>query len=151
MSKMKFCKVRDVKSPNRGTVGSAGIDFFIPEDFESVTLKPGENILIPSGIKVNFKNKKYALIAFNKSGIATKRSLVVGSEVVDYDYEGEIHFDMHNIGTENQTLNAGDKIVQFILTKIDPCELVEVESSDILYKGKKSERGEGGFGSTGTR
>lgn len=71
--------------------------------------------------------------------------------VIDYDYEGEIHFDMHNIGLEDQTLNAGDKIIQFILTKIDPCDLVEVEDAEVLYAGTKSERGEGGFGSTGTR
>ena len=51
---MKVQKLRNVKTPNRGTEASAGIDFYVPEDFETTILKSGESILIPSGIKVHF-------------------------------------------------------------------------------------------------
>ncbi len=100
---MDFSKIRNVKSPSRGTAKSAGIDFYVPsfdEKFEkdfreknpdivfifktleedssitpwSILLGPGERCLIPSGIKVNVKSD-YMLVAFNKSGVATKKGL----------------------------------------------------------------------------
>jgi dUTPase len=67
---IRFIKIRDVKSPEYGTPGSAGIDFFVPNDFESVILEPGEHILIPSGVRARIPLHT-ALIAFNKSGVAT--------------------------------------------------------------------------------
>ena len=75
---MKIAKVKDVKTPSRGTKKSAGIDFFVPNDFIEVILKPQQAILIPSGIKVDVP-QGYALIAFNKSGIATKKQLIAGA------------------------------------------------------------------------
>lgn len=150
---LKFHKTRDVKSPTRGTRGSAGIDFYIPNDFtvenkEDLLLCPGRNIVISSGIKVSFEDPNYALIAFNKSGIASMSHLIVGACVIDSDYRGEVHIDLHNIGNEIIALKPGMKIVQFILTAINPCDLEEVVTEEELWKGE-SERGEGGFGSTG--
>ena len=89
---MKIAKVRNVKTPTRGTVGSAGIDFYIPNDYPAnlCTVNPGERFFIPSGIKANVP-EGYALIAMNKSGVALKKSLMVGACVVDSDYQGEIH------------------------------------------------------------
>lgn len=78
MYDLKFSKVREVKSPSVGSSGSAGIDFFIPEDFDSKTMNIGDSILIPAGIKLNIPENS-ALIAFNKSGIATKKGLSVGA------------------------------------------------------------------------
>ena len=69
---IRFIKIGDVKTPEYGTPGSAGIDFFVPNDFESVFLEPGESVLIPSGIRARLPLHT-ALIAFNKSGVATKR------------------------------------------------------------------------------
>ena len=85
---MKVQKVRNVKTPNRGTSVSAGIDFYVPEDFETVTLNPGQSVLIPSGIKAQVP-RGYALIAFNKSGVAVKQGLSVGACCVDEDYTGD--------------------------------------------------------------
>jgi len=76
--KMKVQKLRNVKTPSRGTSASAGIDFYVPEDFETTTLKPGQSVLIPSGIRVQIP-RGYALIAFNKSGVAVKQGLSVGA------------------------------------------------------------------------
>ena len=71
---MKICKIREVKDPVRANETDAGIDFFIPEEFDAVQLESQQSVLIPSGIKVNVP-EGHALIAFNKSGIATKKHL----------------------------------------------------------------------------
>lgn len=143
---LKFSKVRDVKTPTRGTTGSAGLDFYIPNDFKETAIAPNESVLIPSGIKVNFK-KEYVLVAFNKSGIAAKKSLLVGSCVIDSDYEGEIHINLHNVGCETQEIKPGDKIIQFLLLPIN-YPILEEKNINYLYD-IKSERGDKGFGSTG--
>lgn len=143
---MKFTKVRDVKSPSRGTALSAGIDFFVPNDFIEMTLLPNQRTLIPSGIKVSLPDG-YALIAFNKSGVASKTGMIVGACVVDEDYQGEIHLNMINTSDVGQLICPGDKLTQFILVPVNYAEPQEVNADD-LYR-EVTERGEGGFGSTG--
>ena len=152
---LKFSKVRDVKSPSRAHHGDAGIDFYIPNDYrqhgdslgEVICILPQNRINIPSGIKVSIPHG-YCLIAFNKSGLATKFGLSILACVVDSGYEGEIHLSVVNTGNEPVFINAGDKLVQFIYIPVilgKPQEVPEAE----LYP-SKSERGEGGFGSTGS-
>jgi dUTP pyrophosphatase len=148
VSELKFIKVKNVKSPTRGTEQSAGIDFFVPDEFETIVLLPGESCFIASGIKVSLPDE-HVLIAFNKSGIAVKKNLHVGACVVDADYQGELHINLTNTGNSAQIIERGDKIVQFVLLPVNYAMPVEVEPKD-LYK-KKSARGEGGFGSTGTK
>lgn len=143
---MKVTRTRDVKLPSRGTSASAGLDFFIPNDFQEKTLHPGEHAMIPSGIKVNVP-EGHALIAFNKSGVSTKQRLQVGACVVDEDYQGEIHLHVHNLGPAT-VLKPGQKLVQFILIPVTYAGVKEVEEGD-LYEAE-TERGDGGFGSTGT-
>lgn len=143
---MKFAKTKDVKDPQRGTELSAGIDFFVPNTNAAFVLKPNEDALIPSGIKVKLP-KGFALIAFDKSGVATKRKLKVGACVVDEDYQGEIHIHVFNLGSSDVTINPGDKLVQFLLLPINYAEPEECDLNE-LYE-SVSERGEGGFGSTG--
>ena len=91
----------------------------------------------------------HVLIAFNKSGIATKRDLTVGASVVDEDYQGEIHIHLTNVGEDTQVIKAGEKIIQFLLLPIAYEGLEEVTSEDELWEGVITDRGEGGFGSTG--
>ena len=145
---MKIAKVRDVKTPTRGTEGSAGIDFYVPNDFpESLRLiEPGERYLIPSGIKANVP-EGYALIAMNKSGVATKKSLTVGACVVDSDYQGEIHMHLINVGNYATKVVPGEKLVQFLLVPINHCKVEEVEEKNLFEF--ETVRGAGGFGSTG--
>ena len=145
---MKFTKVRDVKSPKRANDTDAGIDFFVPENAGTIKLTPGDSCLIASGIKVNVP-KGYALVAFNKSGVATKKGLQVGACVVDCGYQGEVHIHLVNIGQEYTQLLPGDKVVQFVLLKLGNPILEEV-SEENLYE-EESNRGDGGFGSTGTK
>ena len=117
---MKFSRIRDVKIPTRANSTDAGIDFFIPNDMPKVELRSGDKCLIPSGIKVDVP-EGYALIAFNKSGIATGRELQVGACVVDCGYQGEVHFHLFNYGNNVVWLHPGEKIVQFVLLPLgDP-------------------------------
>jgi dUTP pyrophosphatase len=147
---MKFLKTRDVKSPNRGTSHSAGIDLFVPNDFDRVTLNPGQRINIPSGIKMNVP-ENHALVAFNKSGVATKKGLVVGACVIDSDYTGEIGLHVINSGVDSVTIEPGDKLLQVLLLPIHMVELEECHSAEEVFMNKQTERGEGGYGSTGDK
>lgn len=160
---MKFAKVRDVKSPQRGTEKSAGIDFFIPENTEYV-VPPLSDVLIPSGIKMHIP-EGYMLMAADKSGVVTSRSacaeagrtpksdafescIILGAKIVDEDYQGEIHIHLINIGSLPVMLKPGRKITQFILVPVSYEGLEEVPESELFEE--VSERGEGGFSSTGT-
>jgi dUTP pyrophosphatase len=147
---MKILKVRDVKTPNRGTPQSAGLDFYIPNDYPKTVLLPNQSVLIPSGIKANVP-AGFALIAFNKSGIAVKKQLLVGACVIDEDYMGEIHIDLKNVGTDTVELNPGDKVIQILCVPIEYVEVEEVSNILELFNGEVTERGTGGFGSTGTK
>ena len=141
---MKIQKIRDVKTPSRGTSKSAGIDFYTPNDMNPILLGPGEDALIPSGIKAQVP-PGHALVAFNKSGVATKNKLTKGAEVVDEDYTGEIHIHVFNSGKTTSMINPGQKLIQFILIGMNYENIEEVESLDEI----ETERGAGGFGSTG--
>lgn len=162
---MKILKVRDVKTPTRGTSLSAGIDFYVPNDYSTKQLKPFEDILIPSGIKVSF-DKGYMLMAAEKSGVTTSQTAVLasgraakpdsymsptvlGAKIVDADYQGEIHIHIINLGKYPIEIKPGKKIAQFILVPVSYDTVEEVTTEEELYNGNKTERGEGGFGSTG--
>jgi len=143
-----FHKTRDVKSPERSGK-NAGYDFFIPNDWHKIwTVKPGESVNIPSGIKVSLPNNT-CFIAFNKSGIAAKYSLQVGASVVDENYKGEIHLHLVNVGDQDVQLKAGQKILQFVLINQEYHELQEVKSHSPWETKEDDERGDRGFGSTG--
>ena len=141
----EFSKVRNVKSPSRSHPGDAGIDFYIPDDIESMLLMPKNRIAIPSGIRVNVPFG-YALIALNKSGIAHTLGLIVTAQVVDSGYQGEVHLCVHNLSDAPVRLQSGNKLVQFIYMPVVLEDPKEVEEKD-LYP-SESERGENGFGST---
>jgi dUTP pyrophosphatase len=85
----------------------------------------------------------------NKSGVASKRSLIAGACVVDEGYTGEIFVNLHNIGTEVQFIEAGDKVAQGVFVRIEKPRLRETKE-DNLYGGETS-RGAGALGSTGDR
>ena len=153
MDVLKFVKIRDVKSPSRAHFNDAGIDFFIPNSYnggKSYTVMPGESIMIDSGIKVNIP-RNHALIFFNKSGVAAKKNLVLGACCVDYGYQGEIIFNLHNIGLDEVEIMPGEKITQGIILPINYTKVEEVDSIENLYSEGISDRGEGGFGSTGVK
>ena len=140
---MKIQKTKLVKTPLISTKGSAGIDFFVPDNLGKIEIMPHEDVLIPSGIKVQLRENS-ALLAVSKSGIATKNKLAIGACLIDEDYTGEIHLHVYNFSNKIQTIQAGQKLVQFIYINYikDDIELVD----EINYE--SSERNENGFGST---
>ena len=162
MSDFKYLKVRDVKSPERGSALSAGIDFFIPNDFENTLVMPGDDCLIPSGIIVKLPHG-YMLMGADKSGIATsdyaklkcgmklkngvpESSLIVGAKIIDEDYPDELHIHIINVGHQDVILRPGMKIAQFILVPVSykcPVEVSTYEELNII----KTDR-TGGFSST---
>ena len=147
---MKISKIRDVKTPTRGTQGSAGIDFYVPNDYPNSLrrIEPGDRYFIPSGIKANVP-EGYALIAMNKSGVALKKGLMVGACVVDSDYQGEIHLHLVNVSDSFTRIEAGEKLVQFLLVPVDHCNVEVVDESELFEE--ETTRGSGGFGSTGVK
>jgi deoxyuridine 5'-triphosphate nucleotidohydrolase len=172
MSKIKFLKVRDVKSPVRGTNEAAGIDFFVPnftsdflvdlikknpgiecsvlDDNLHICIKPQHRVLIPSGIKT-WMIPDTALIAANKSGVASKKGLIFGAQVVDSDYAGEVHINVINTSDVPVVISCGDKLIQFIHTPVLLSLLEEVDNETFNDLHNSSQRGAGGFGSTGTK
>ncbi len=145
MKKIKMSKTREVKTPTRGTPGSAGLDFYVPDGI-SESVSPGSDVCIPSGIRVNVP-KGYAFVAHNKSGVALKKKLTVGACVVDEDYQGEIHLHLINSGTETVSFEAGEKIIQFLLVPVKYPDVQIVPDKELFHS--KTSRGAGGFGSTG--
>ena len=159
---MKIAKVRDVKTPERGTEKSAGLDFFVPNDFNEVILAPQCDLLIPSGIKAKLP-KGYMLMAADKSGIVTSYQAAVkagrkpkptaydsiitlGAKIVDEDYQGEIHIHLVNVGNVPVIIKPGMKIAQFILVPVS-YDNIEVVPEEQLFL-EITKRGDGGFGST---
>lgn len=146
---LRYATTRDVKDPSRGHFTDAGIDFFVPNDFEPTVLKPGDNITIPSGVKVEIPIG-YMGLFLNKSGVASKKSLVMGAQVIDPYYSGEVHLDMHNVGHQDVEIRPGDKITQMVLIPIAHCQLTLSDEEDLYHDFRSEEyRNENGFGSTG--
>ena len=148
--KLKVYKVRNnAKIPKREHNTDAGADmFYCPErSMKPLVVSQNETVLIPTGIKVGVP-EGYMLEIKNKSGVAYKRSLVVGACVVDSGYDGEIFVNLHNIGTEEQTLQPGEKVAQAVLVPVVSADF-EVIQEDDVYGGETS-RGTGALGSTGT-
>ena len=87
----------------------------------------------------------------NKSGVAYKKRLIVGACVVDSGYEGEVFVNLHNIGTEPQYIEPGDKVAQAVVVPVVHARFVASESPDIYewYPITISDRGDGSLGSTG--
>ena len=146
---LRILKIGCVKSPEREG-RNAGFDFFVPSNFNNgypCRLSSGEHVSIPSGIKVKIP-KNHALVAFNKSGIATKLGLQVGACVVDENYTGQIHLHVMNYSPRDISIKPDMKIVQFLLIPVNYGMIEEVfKEKDMDWE--ISERGDKGFGSTG--
>ena len=115
-----------------------------------ITIAPHCDIIIPSGIRSKF-GPNLALIANNKSGIATKKKLIFGASVIDCSYQGEWHLHLINTSNNYQYIECGQKAIQFIphLISTEPIEILD-QSPEEFYT-EKTSRGEGWQGSTGTK
>lgn len=145
MQTLKMKKVREnAIIPKRATAGSAGLDLCACID-EPLNVKAGERAVIPSGIAIALESSEVVALVFARSGLAIKHGISLSNSVgvIDSDYRGEICVGIINTSREDYTVNPGERIAQLVLTPVIPAEPVEVESLD------ETERGAGGFGSTG--
>ena len=115
-----------------------------------ITLHPHERILIPSGLKVNIHNKWSYLKVDNKSGVANTYGLIFGADIIDADYRGEAHISLINTSDSYVKLSSGQKIIQVIHSlKLDTkWNEITQQEFDAL---PSTQRGEGGFGHSGTK
>lgn len=130
--------------PHYATPGSAGLDLRALLD-EPLTLAPGETKLVRTGFAIHIADPAYAAVILPRSGLGHKKGLVLGNLVglIDSDYQGELMISCWNRGSETQTIDPFERLAQLVVLPVVQPELVEV--SDFA----ESERGTGGFGSTG--
>jgi dUTP pyrophosphatase len=131
--------------PKYETEGSAGMDIRANLD-EPILLASLERKLIPTGLYIELPLGYEAQIR-PRSGLSYKKGLSLPNTpgTIDSDYRGEIKVIMINLSSEQQTINHGDRVAQMVIAKHERAELIEVNTLD------KSERGTGGFGSTGVK
>lgn len=146
--KLRIQKTRQVKTPTRSHQYDAGLDFYIPDDmpWATYTIWPGTQLLIPTGIKADIP-EGFALFCFERSSMATK-GLICGARVCDAEYQGEIHMHVMNPTKNEVSIKPGQKLAQFILMPVMNTEVIVITDRP-LYD-EVTDRGEGGFGSTGS-
>lgn len=147
---MKFSmNIKKLKSsatvPSYGSACAAGADLYACED-ASVTIGVGETVLIHTGIAMAIPDGYVGLI-YARSGLATKKGLAPANKVgvIDSDYRGEIMVAIHNHGKEAQTVENGERIAQIVFTPYVAADFSVTDELD------STERGAGGFGSTGSK
>lgn len=145
MSTLKVKKIRDnAQMIQRATKGSAGMDLHACID-ESITINPGEIKVIPTGIAIALENENYVAYIYARSGLAIKHGITLANcvGVVDSDYRGEVQVGLTNISNKPYTIEPQERIAQLVIAPVCICDVVEVDNLD------ETQRGEGGFGSTG--
>lgn len=131
--------------PEYQTVGSAGMDLYANNE-DAVVLHPGDRKLVPTGLRLQIPEGYEAQIR-PRSGLVLKHGVSVLNTpgTIDSDYRGTIGVILWNQGSERFFVNKGDRIAQIVFKKVVKAKLIEVEELD------DSVRGEGGFGSTGSK
>lgn len=145
MDIVKIKKVREnAVVPKRATPGSAGVDLCACTD-APVTIKPGELAKIPTGIAIALPSSELGAFLFARSGLGVKHGICLsnGVGVVDSDYRGEISVGLCNVGSQPYTVEPGERIAQMVIMPVVLAEFCQADALD------ETERGAGGFGSTG--
>ena len=135
---------REIPYPEYATPGSAGMDLRACIDAH-VTLQPGGRAKIPAGFAIALPSADYVALIFARSGLATKHGVCLSNSVgvVDSDYRGEIIVGLVNQGSEAYTVEPGERIAQLAVVPVVQPGLAWTDSLD------ETDRGAGGFGSTG--
>lgn len=147
---METLKIRKVSEnaviPKRATGGSAGLDLCACID-APITLNGGETALIPTGLAIELPSAEYGAFVFARSGLAIKHGigLLNSVGVIDSDYRGEIKVGVINQISEAYTIEPGERVAQMVVMPVSMMPVEEVETLG------ETDRGAGGFGSTGTK
>lgn len=130
--------------PHAATIGSAGMDLRAAIE-APLTLQPGESALVPSGMAIHIGDPGWCALIVPRSGLGHKHGLVMGNlvGVIDADYQGPLMISCWNRGTQPYTIAVGDRIAQLLLVPVAQARL------KVVQEFAPSQRGEGGFGSTG--
>ena len=131
--------------PEAATLGSAGMDLRAALD-TPLTLSPGESALVPSGMAIHIGDAGWCALIVPRSGLGHKHGLVMGNlvGVIDADYQGPLMISCWNRGTQPYTIAVGERVAQLLLVPVAQARL------KIVDQFVPTQRGEGGFGSTGT-
>ncbi len=136
---------KEIPMPSYATDGSAGIDLRACLEV-ALEIKPGQTILIPTGMAIHIQDPGLAAVLLPRSGLGHKHGVVLGNLVglIDSDYQGQLMVSCWNRGSEPFTINIGERIAQMVLMPVVQADF------EVVDEFSDSHRGEGGFGSTGT-
>jgi len=136
-------RVRD-QLPSYATPGSAGLDLRACLD-AAIVLNPGETQLIPTGLAMHLADPGYAALILPRSGLGHKHGVVLGNLVglIDSDYQGQLMVSVWNRGRDAFTIQPFERIAQMVIVPVVPAQF------NVVSEFSDSQRGAGGFGSTG--
>lgn len=136
---------KQIPLPSYATDGSAGMDIRACID-EPIELKPGQTELIPTGLAIYIEDPNLAATLLPRSGLGHKHGVVLGNLVglIDSDYQGQLFVSMWNRSSTPFTIEPAERIAQMVLVPVVQAEL------DIVDEFEQTQRGSGGFGSSGT-
>ena len=143
---VKIVKLQqNAKIPTYGSTEAAGADLYACID-APVTILPGQTVLIPTGLSMEIE-QGFAGFIYARSGLATKRGLAPANKVgvVDCDYRGQVMVSLHNHTDQPQQVEPDERIAQMVFAPVYQAVFCEVDALN------DTERGTGGFGSTGTK
>lgn len=134
----------EIPLPHYATDGSAGLDLRACIEEETI-LKPGETLLIPTGLAIYLADPGYAAMLLPRSGLGHKHGIVLGNLVglIDSDYQGQLMVSCWNRGHSDYTIKVGERIAQMVIVPVIQTEF------EIVDEFHATERGDGGFGHTG--
>lgn len=138
---------KEIDMPHYGTRGSAGLDLRACIDGK-MTIEPGQTVLIPTGLAIHIDDPGLAAMLLPRSGLGHKHGIVLGNLVglIDSDYQGPLMVSCWNRGDTAYTIDVGERIAQMVIVPVLQPVFEQVEDF-----GLATERGEGGFGHTGTK
>lgn len=144
---LKIIKKREMAViPKYSTNGAAAADLYACIE-ENIILKPGDRVLVPTGIAISLPSKDYVALVFARSGLAIKKGICLtnGVGVIDSDYRGEISVGLCNMSDEPYTILVNERIAQLAIMPVIPVIFKETSNLD------QTERENNGFGSTGRK
>jgi len=135
---------KDIALPEYATDGSAGMDLRAALE-KTTEIKPGETLLIPTGLSIYVEDPNMAAMILPRSGLGHKHGIVLGNLVglIDSDYQGQLFVSCWNRGDKTFTIEIGDRIAQLILVPVIQAEF------EVVDEFEKTHRGTGGFGHSG--
>lgn len=131
--------------PTYGSASAAGADLYACIE-ATVTIQPGQTVLIPTGLGMEIE-EGFAGFIYARSGLATKRGLAPANKVgvIDSDYRGQVMVSLHNHTDQPQSVEPGERVAQIVFAPVCQAQFCLVDTL------QQTERGTGGFGSTGTK